>query len=428
MKKVLSTRRSTRQLHDQTRVDNGVMMFDAATGEVIGIDGGLALLLGVDRSRQTGMKPWDLPLVCDQEGFRRLCARGGGEVAVLTREGTRRIFSITCTPLEVNGKAAVCCTFRDGRDDLKLSLVYEHIHDGIIIIAPDGEIVSWNPAAQEMFGYGADAVLQATIGQLAMKIISGSLRNGRWNGELSFRRRDGSEGVCETSMIPMRDGQGGLIAVLTVLRDITEYKRSSQMLQNSYDQLRETLIALVNTLASTIEMRDPYTADHQRRVTILACAIAEELGLTEDQFDGLRMACLIHDLGKITVPAEILSKPGRINDVEFSLIRYHPQICHDILKGIDLPWPVAKIILQHHERLDGSGYPHGLKGDEIMKEARILAVADVVEAMASHRPYRPALGFKAAITEITNGKGVRYDPEVVDICIRLLVEGGFRFE
>jgi len=254
------------------------------------------------------------------------------------------------------------------------------------------------------------------------------LRDGRWTGEMNFTRKDGIDGVCETSIFPLRNEYGDMTAVFGVCRDITERKKAAESLQRSYDQLRETFIATVNTLASTIEMRDPHTAGHQRRVTILACAIAEEMGLTEDQFDGLRMAGLIHDLGKINVPAEILSKPGRINDIEFSLIRYHPQICHDILKTIDLPWPVAKIVLQHHERLDGSGYPQGLKGDEIMREARILAVADVVEAMASHRPYRPALGIELAFEEIIKGRGTLYDPDAVDACVRIFSEKSFRFD
>ena len=263
---------------------------------------------------------------------------------------------------------------------------------------------------------------------LTTKVMEGKLQDDRWTGEIGFIRKDGTEGICETTVIPLRDEGDNIIAMFGVCRDITERKRSEEQLQHSYDKLRETLIATVNILASTIEMRDPYTAGHQRRVTTLACAIAEEMGLSDDQFDGLRMAGLIHDLGKINVPAEILSKPGQINDIEFSIIRYHPQICHDLLKTIELPWPVAKIVLHHHERINGSGYPQGLKGDAIMLEARILAVADVVEAMASHRPYRPALGIKRALEEITKNKGVLYDPAVVDACNKLFTEKHFSFE
>ena len=178
-------------------------------------------------------------------------------------------------------------------------------------------------------------------------------------------------------------------------------------------------------MASTIEMRDPYTAGHQRRVTLLACSIVEEMGLTEEQFDGLRLAGLVHDLGKINVPVEILNKPGQLSETEFNLIKNHPQSGYNTLKEIAFPWPVAQIVLQHHERLDGSGYPQMLKGEEIMLEARILAVADVVEAMASHRPYRPALGIEKALEEIMKNKGVLYDPEVADACLRIFKDKKF---
>lgn len=308
------------------------------------------------------------------------------------------------------------------------ALIFENIHDGIIITDLQGNIMSWNPAAQRMFGYYQNEVFQKTIELLTTKIVKGTLRDGRWTGEMDFSRKDGTDGVCEITVIPLRDENGNIIAVFGVVHDITERTQTEKELQRSYDRLRETLIATVNALASTIEMRDPYTAGHQRRVTLLACAIAEEMGLTNDQFDGLRMAGLIHDLGKINVPAEILSKPGRINDIEHSIIKFHPQICHDILKTIELPWPVATIVLQHHERLDGSGYPQGLKGDEIMLEARILAVADVVEAMASHRPYRPALGVNQALEEITMQRGTLYDSEVIDACIRVFSKKKFKFE
>ena len=175
-------------------------------------------------------------------------------------------------------------------------------------------------------------------------------------------------------------------------------------------------------------MRDPYTGSHQRRVTQLACAIANEMALSEEQIEGLRMAGLIHDIGKISIPAEVLSKPGPLSDIEYGLIQAHPRIGHGILKDTDFPWPLADIVLQHHERLDGSGYPQGLLSEEIMLEARILAVADVVEATASHRPYRPARGIDQALEEISQNRGVLYDPEVVGACLKLFTEDGFTFE
>jgi len=174
-------------------------------------------------------------------------------------------------------------------------------------------------------------------------------------------------------------------------------------------------------------MRDPYTAGHQRRVAELASAIAKEMRLPKEKIEGIHMAGLIHDIGKIAVPAEILSKPSKLSKMEMDLIKAHSQVGYELLKEIDFPWPVANIVLQHHERLDGVGYPQGLKGDEILLEARILAVADVVEAMASHRPYRPALGLDAALDEIKQGKGKLYEPAAVDACL-VLFEKGFTFE
>ena len=209
---------------------------------------------------------------------------------------------------------------------------------------------------------------------------------------------------------------------------LTEVERAQEELQQSFVKLQRTLEGTVNVLVSTVEMRDPYTAGHQRRVTQLACAIAKEMGLPEEQIEGLRMAGLIHDLGKITIPAEILSKPGQLSDIEWGLIKAHSQAGYDVLKTVDFPWPVAEIVLEHHKRLDGSGYPQELSGAGILMKARIMAVADVVEAMASHRPYRPARGLDKALEEISQNRGVLYDPEVVDVCLKLFTENGFKFE
>jgi len=192
------------------------------------------------------------------------------------------------------------------------------------------------------------------------------------------------------------------------------------------EKLERMLEGVIQALGRTTEMRDPYTAGHQRRVTKLACAVAEQMKVSPEQIEAIRIASLMHDIGKISVPADILSKPSRLTDIEFGLIKAHPQTAYDILKEIDFPWPVADIVLQHHERMDGSGYPQGLKGDEILLEARIIAVADVVEAMASHRPYRPALGIDEALGEIRKNKGRLYDPQAVEACLRLF-DKGFQF-
>jgi PAS domain S-box-containing protein len=208
-------------------------------------------------------------------------------------------------------------------------------------------------------------------------------------------------------------------------QDITERKRTEKALQESYDKLDKTLDAVIRTMALTVEMRDPYTAGHQHRVAELACAIAAKMGLSPEKIKGISVVAAIHDIGKICVPAEILSKPGRITDAEFSIIKEHSKTGSDILKGIDFPWPVALSVLQHHERIDGTGYPGHITGKDIILEAKILAVADVVEAMASHRPYRPSLGIDKALKEISQNRGILYDPVVVDACLAIFNEEGF---
>ncbi|MEI8174288.1 MAG: HD domain-containing phosphohydrolase [Deltaproteobacteria bacterium] len=212
------------------------------------------------------------------------------------------------------------------------------------------------------------------------------------------------------------------------MTDITERKRAEEQLRESLEQVRRAVQTTIQVLVMAVEMKDPYTAGHQRRMTNLARTMATEMGLPPEKIEGLRMAGVIHDIGKITLPTEILSKPTKLSNIEWLLIKEHVQLGYDILKDVESSWPLAEIVLQHHERMDGSGYPRGLKGDEILIEARILAVADVVEAMASNRPYRPALGLNAALDEIENNKGTLYDADAVDACLRLFREKGYKLE
>lgn len=205
-----------------------------------------------------------------------------------------------------------------------------------------------------------------------------------------------------------------------------ERDRALEQNQRQLTQLRDNLEDTIKAIATIVEMRDPYTAGHEARVAELAVAIAGEMGLPDEQVQGIRFAGELHDLGKIQLPAEILSKPAQLTEFEYELIKAHPQAGYEILKSINFPWPIAQMVRQHHERIDGSGYPQGLKGDEIMLEARILAVADVVEAMNAHRPYRPGLGLEASLEEIKNGRGVRYDPQVVDACLKLFQERNYK--
>ncbi len=205
---------------------------------------------------------------------------------------------------------------------------------------------------------------------------------------------------------------------------------SQNLAQEFISEMSETsnLEQSLQAISTMLEKRDPYTAGHQQRVADLAEKIALELGLSKEQAHGIRLAGIVHDIGKIQTPAEVLTKPGKLTDIEFSLIKLHPQTGYDILKNIKFPWPIAEAVLQHHERLDGSGYPQGLKGKKIILEARIISVADVVEAMSSHRPYRAGLGLEAALEEITSKRGIHFDPDVVDACLRLFKEHGYKFD
>ena len=224
---------------------------------------------------------------------------------------------------------------------------------------------------------------------------------------------------------PVHDASGGTVARLLLARDVTDRVRAEHELEESLARNLRAMDATVQALSAVVESRDPYTMGHQRRVRALARLIAEEMGLPEDEVRGLCVAAEVHDIGKISVPVEILARPVRLTEAEFALVQDHAESGYRILSGIDFPWPVADVVRQHHEKMDGSGYPCGLGGDEISLPARILCVADVVEAMASDRPYRPALGVPAAVEEVSAQRGRLFDPVVVDACLRVLERRGF---
>jgi putative nucleotidyltransferase with HDIG domain len=250
------------------------------------------------------------------------------------------------------------------------------------------------------------------------------IKTGSDRFESRLRRKDGR--IIDIEVSSTYFPQTGHVLIFS--RDITERKRAEQELRRNYQQMQEMLVTTVKALASTVEMKDQYTAGHQPRVTELACAIAEEMGLPEERIEGIRMAGIVHDIGKIMVPAEILNKPGPLTEIQYEMVKMHPRAGFDILKGIKFPWPVAEIVLQHQELMDGSGYPQGLSGEEIILEARILTVANVVEAMVSHRPYRAAYDIREALAEITKNKAILYDPVVVDACLKLFAERRFTFD
>lgn len=222
-----------------------------------------------------------------------------------------------------------------------------------------------------------------------------------------------------------------VICLLVIFASHVQYttkkrQEAEERLQQTLERLKRAVGTTVQALESALESRDPYTAGHQSRAANLACAIAVEMGLDQDRIEGIHMAGIIHDIGKLSIPAEILTKPSKLTDLEYSLIKEHPASGFDMLKDVESPWPLAEIVQQHHERIDGSGYPGHLKGDDILLEARILAVSDVVEAISSHRPYRPAMGIHAALEEIENNKGILYDETVADACLKLFHEKNYR--
>ncbi|MBI4302629.1 MAG: PAS domain S-box protein, partial [Chloroflexi bacterium] len=305
------------------------------------------------------------------------------------------------------------------------------------IIGPDRKFLKTNRVFQDMLGYTEDelqavdftSVTHPDYAESGQRIFEqlrlGTLTHHR--REKRYIRKDGSLTWADMAASAVRDSNGKLQYCIAVVADIAERKRAEEELKQTLENLQRVMNGITNAMGVIVEARDPYTAGHQRRVTQLAYALAQEIGLPPKQLEAIQVAGILHDIGKICVPAEILSKPGKISEPEFALIKNHPQMGYDILKGIEFPGPVAQAVKQHHERLDGSGYPDGLRGEEIILEARILGVSDVVEAMSSHRPYRPALGVANALEEISQKRAILYDPGVVDACLRLFMDKGFQF-
>jgi PAS domain S-box-containing protein len=318
-----------------------------------------------------------------------------------------------------------------GESEERFRGIFENVMLGLYRTTPDGRILMANPALVRMLGYPSfEELAQRDLEEKRYQPEyprSDFKRRIESEGQVvglqsAWKRYDGTTLFIRESARAIRDEAGNTLYYEGTVEDITEQKRAEEDLQQSYHRLQRALEETVNALASMAEKRDPYTAGHQQGVAQLAVAIAKRMSLSQEQIEGIRVAAIVHDIGKIYVPAEILSKPGPLTDREFDMIRFHPQAGHDVLKTIEFPWPVGHIVLQHHEKMDGSGYPQGLSGEEILLEARILAVADVVVAMAAHRPWREARGIHEALQEIRQNRGVSYDPDVVDACLRVFVD------
>jgi PAS domain S-box-containing protein/putative nucleotidyltransferase with HDIG domain len=312
--------------------------------------------------------------------------------------------------------------------------VVENSVEGILVVQ-GGLICFANPSAAALCGYTLDVLLQTPFVQVlhpkdasvmeerhALRLQENAVLNVH-----SLRLRRGDGGMRWVELRPVSFEWDGRPATLHFVRDVTDERAARELDEERQRRVQRALDGTIEAIGRATETRDPYTAGHQRRMTELSVALARRLGLDESVIEATRAAGLLHDIGKLSIPAEILSKPSALSPLEMSLIKTHPQSAYEVLKSIDFPWPVANIVLQHQERMDGSGYPRGLVGDAILVEARILAVADVVEAMSSHRPYRAALGIEAALAEIERGRGALYDTLVVDACLDLFRVEGFRF-
>jgi len=315
--------------------------------------------------------------------------------------------------------------------------IVEHSHDGILLIDEKFKIVYCEGEMIHNLDYHVDEILghdfRDFLDEESRPLVADHyLRRQRGEKvppryEFNIVRKDRTKRRVKISSDVIKDATGEMRTVAQLL-DITEHKKAEGLNKEMMEKLRKALDGIINVIALTVEARDPFTSGHQRRVADLARAIATEMGLPRDSIEAIRSAAIIHDLGKIHVPADILNKPSSLTKIEFNFIKVHPEVAYNILKDIEFPWPVAEIIYEHHERWNGSGYPRGLSGQNILLEARILAVADVVEAMASHRPYRPPLGIEKALEELVANSGRLYDPEVVEACLMVFNQKHYVFK
>jgi PAS domain S-box-containing protein len=315
--------------------------------------------------------------------------------------------------------------------------IFEQIDDGYFEVDLSGKTLFCNQAMARITGYPASEMLTMSYVNYMDPKVAGEVYKHfnavfRSMGEkktivYEILRKDGLRRLVEISVSLIKSPEGKPTGFCGIMRDVTERQREMD-LQESFNMIRKALGQTVQALSLATEVRDPYTAGHHRRVSDLARSIATEMGISREAIDGIRIAGSIHDIGKISIPSEILSKPAKLTDIEFRIIQTHPQMGYDILKNIDFPWPVAMAIYQHHERINGSGYPRGLTENQIILEAKILAVSDVVEAISSYRPYRRAIGTDDALEEISKNKGILYDAKVVDVCIDLFKKQGYTFK
>lgn len=318
-------------------------------------------------------------------------------------------------------------------NEARVSTILNNILDAVVVIEENGYIGYVNDAAVRLFMESRENLLNRNVGEV-IKIgadprddssiaIPMGADYSEYNNYLFTKT---NKIPIDFTSTPIREASGRINGAVLVIKNITQQVEFENKIKDNLDALSRILYGTIEAMSTVVETRDPYTAGHQQKVADIAVAIAEEMSLPREIVEGVRLAGQIHDLGKIAIPAEILSKPGKISDDEFSLIKSHPQMGRDIIKNIEFPWPIADIVIQHHEKIDGTGYPNNIKGDDILLESKIISVADVVEAMASHRPYRASLGLDVALSEIERNKNASFDPDIVDACQRVFAQEFWR--
>jgi len=417
-------------------------------GMYVSINGGFTQITGYTEDEVLGRTSLELNIWDDPKDRTRLVQglKKDGFVANLdarfrAKDGSVRDGLMSAAPIDIDGVPHIINITRDITERVRIEdelaqsemrfrgLVEQSITGNYII--QDGRIVYVNPRMAQIAGYASAEELigrdpLSLVAEMDRDMVAQNMRE-RMEGNVTAKdyeftglRKDGTLTVI--GVHAARAMHNGRPAIIGLMQDISEKKRAEEQIQTYVAQLETAFMSTVEVATTMGEMRDPYTAGHQRRVAEIAVAIGAELGFDARRQEGLRVAGYLHDIGKITIPAEILSKPGKLSPTEYKLVQGHAQASYDVLKDVQFPWPVADVALQHHERMDGSGYPQGLKGAAIRIESRIVAVADVLEAMSTHRPYRPGLGLDKALAEIERGRGSAYDVDVADACCRLLRE------
>ena len=430
-----------------------VILADANTGEIIDVNKDAEILFGRNRDELIGLNRIELHPKKESDYYKNQFLRhveqhgvSTEQAQIVKKDGTLVNVLISSSLIELNGQTVIQGIFQDITDifnakekqkqsEEKYQNLFEHISSAIIVVDVETDrIIEVNEYAEILFGRIRSELVGLNWFDLHYKKqaddyiprFKNHIKFSKvLNEEIVVLKKDGTRSYMLLSVNKLEIDRVKVFRL--IFNDNTAAKKAEESLELSRENLEKALYSTVEALASTVEAKDPYTAGHQRRVSFLSAAIALEMGYSENRIRLVKTAATVHDIGKIQVPTEILSKPGKINKIEFEFIKTHVQASYDILSKIEFPWPIADIVYQHHERINGTGYPRGLKGDEILPETKIITVADVIEAITSHRPYRDALGIDIALEEIQNNRGIFYDPIVVDACTKLFKEKDFHF-